>query len=132
MKKGTTWVGLDAHKSAINVAAYLPGAMKPLEWQLLNDGASVRRMVRKVERLAPGEVRFCYEAGPCGYSLQRQIVDAGDDVSCMVVAPALIPRRPGERIKTDRRDARKLGEPFRAGLAADRSPSPDAGARGGA
>jgi transposase len=116
VKKGTTWVGLDAQKSAINVAAYLPGAMKPLEWQLVNDGASVRRMVRKVERLAPGEVRFCYEAGPCGYSLQRQIVDAGDDVSCMVVAPALIPRKPGERIKTDRRDARKLGELFRAGL----------------
>jgi hypothetical protein len=70
VKKGITWVGLDAHKSAINVAAYLPGAMKPVEWQLVNDGASVRRMVRKLERLAPGEARFCYEAGPCGYSLQ--------------------------------------------------------------
>jgi transposase len=90
--------------------------MKPVEWQLTNDAASVRRMVRKVERQAPGEVRFCYEAGPCGYSLQRQIIDAGEDVSCMVVAPALIPRKPGERVKTDRRDARKLGELLRAGL----------------
>ncbi len=47
--------------------------------------------------------------------LQRQIVDAGDDVSCMVVAPVLIPLKPGERIRMDRRDARKLGELFRAG-----------------
>ncbi len=76
----------------------------------------MRRMVRRVEREARGEVRFCYEAGPCGYSLQRQITDAGKDVSCMVVAPALIPRKPGERIKTDKRDARKLGKLLRAGL----------------
>jgi transposase len=115
-EKGITWVGLDAHKAAINVAMFLPGSTKPVEWQLTNDAASVRRMVRKIERRAPGEVRFCYEAGPCGYSLQRQIIDAGKNVSCMVVAPALIPRKPGERIKTDRRDARKLGELFRAGL----------------
>jgi transposase len=115
LQKGTTWVGLDAHKSAINVAVYFPGSDRPVEWQLVNEAAAVRRMVRKVEREAPGEVRFCYEAGPCGYSLQRQITDAGD-ASCMVVAPSLIPRKPGERIKTDRRDARKLGKLFRAGL----------------
>ena len=59
LQKGTTWVGLDAHKSAINVAVLLPRAAKPVEWQLVNEGASVRRMVRKVERLARGEVRFC-------------------------------------------------------------------------
>jgi len=115
LQKGITWVGLDAHKSAINVAVYFPGSDKPIEWQLVNEAAAVRRMVRKVEREAPGEVRFCYEAGPCGYSLQRQITDAGE-ASCMVVAPSLIPRKPGERIKTDRRDARKLGKLFRAGL----------------
>jgi transposase len=122
MEKGITWVGLDAHKAAINVAAFLPGAAKPVEWQITNDAASVRRMVRKIERLAAGDARFCYEAGPCGYSLQRQIVGASDDVSCMVVAPALIPRKAGERIKTDRRDAQKLGELFRAGLLTEVQP----------
>ena len=79
----------------------------PIEWQLPNEASAVRRMVRRIEREAPGEVRSCYEAGPCGYALQRQITEAGD-ASCMVVAPSLIPRKPGERIKTDRRDARKL------------------------
>jgi transposase len=115
LEKGITWVGLDAHKSAITVAMYLPGSEKAIEWELANEANAVRRMVRKVERQTPGEVRFCYEAGPCGYSLQRQITDAGE-ASCIVVAPSLIPRKPGERIKTDRRDARKLGQLFRAGL----------------
>jgi transposase len=115
LEKGITWVGLDAHKSAINVAMYLPGSEQPVEWQLVNEAGAIRRMVRKVERQAGGEVRFCYEAGPCGYSLQRQITEAGQ-ASCLVVAPSLIPKKPGERIKTDRRDARKLGKLFRAGL----------------
>jgi transposase len=110
----TTFVGLDAHKVSIKVAVLMPGESKPVEWQVENEKASVRRMVRKVQRLAPGEVRFCYEAGPCGYALQRWIREQG--VACVVVAPSLIPRKPGDRIKTDRRDARKLAELFRAGL----------------
>jgi transposase len=81
----------------------------------------VRRMVRRIEREAPGEVRTCYEAGPCGYALQRQITEAGE-ASCMVAAPSLIPRKPGERIKTDRRDARKLASLFRAGLLTEVQP----------
>ena len=79
-----------------------------------NDKASVRRMVRKLKRSAISDLRLCYEAGPCGYALQRSIRALG--VSCVVVAPSLIPRKPGERIKTDRRDARKLAELLRAGL----------------
>ena len=114
MKKGITYVGMDAHKVAIKLAVLLPGETKPVEWQLSNEKAAVRRMVRKVQRLAPGEVRFCYEAGPCGYALQRWIQEAG--AVCVVIAPSLIPRKPGDRIKTDRRDARKLAELFRAGL----------------
>jgi transposase len=115
MKQGITFVGLDAHKKSITVAMLLPDRATPVEWQVANEPAAVRRMVRKVEREAPGEVRFCYEAGPCGYALQRLITDAGN-ASCMLVAPSLIPRKPGDRIKTDRRDARKLAELFRAGL----------------
>jgi transposase len=67
-------------------------------------------------RLAEGsEVRMCYEAGPCGFGLKRQIETAGP-VICEVIAPSMIPKRPGCRIKTDRRDAKNLAELFRAGL----------------
>jgi hypothetical protein len=114
MEKGITYVGLDAHKEAINVAMPLPGQTRPVEWQTSNDQTAVRRMVRKAQRAAEGEVRFCYEAGPCGYALQRWI--RALEVVCVVVAPSLIPRRSGQRVKTDRRDARKLAELFRAGL----------------
>jgi transposase len=114
MEKGITYVGMDAHKVGIQLAVLLAGETKPVEWQLSNEKAAVRRMVRKVQRMAPGGVRFCYEAGPCGYALQRWIQEAG--ASCIVVAPSLIPHKPGDRIKTDRRDARKLAELFRAGL----------------
>ncbi len=69
-------------------------------------------------------MRAFYEAGPCGYALQRQLTTPR--VSCDVVAPALIPRKPGERVKTNRRDARKLVELGRAGLlTAVRPPTPD-------
>jgi hypothetical protein len=111
MNEGITFVGFDAHKASISVAMLLPNAVTPVEWQLPNEASAVRRMVRRIEREAPGEVRTCYEAGPCGYALQRQITESGD-ASCMVVAPSLIPRKPGERIKTDRRDARKLASCF--------------------
>ena len=114
MEKGITVVGLDAHKVAIKVCVLFPGGAAPVMWDCPNEKAAVRRMVRKVQGQAPGEVRMCYEAGPCGYALQRWIQDAR--VGCVVVAPSLIPRKPGDRIKTDRRDARKLAELFRAGL----------------
>jgi len=85
---------------------------------------AVRRLVRKLEREAPGPVRVCYEAGPCGYALQRQMTTAR--VVCQVIAPALIPRKPGERIKTNRRDARKLAELHRAGLLTEvQAPTPE-------
>ena len=121
MGEGITFVGLDAHKASISVAMLLPNAVTPIEWQLPNEASAVRRMIRRIEREAPGEVRSCYEAGPCGYALQRQIAESGD-ASCMVVAPSLIPRKAGERIKTDRRDARKLASLFRAGLLTEVQP----------
>jgi len=65
-------------------------------------------MVRRLLEETEGQVTFCYEAGPCGYALQRQIRKEGAE--CNVVAPSLIPHKPGERIKTDRRDAYKLAE----------------------
>jgi transposase len=121
MEKSIIFVGIDAHKQMNSVAMLLPGEKVAVVWEVPNEGAAVRRLVRKLEREAPGEVRICYEAGPVGYALQRQITETGS-ASCMVVAPSLIPRKPGERIKTDRRDARKLAELFRAGLLTEVQP----------
>ncbi len=56
---------------------------------------------------------MCYEAGPTGYGIYRQLLHLG--VACDVIAPSLIPKRPGERVKTDRRDALRLAQLFRAG-----------------
>lgn len=109
-----TWVGMDAHKNSIKVAAWLPGQGEPVEWTEDTTAEAVRRLARRLQRLSPGGVRCCYEAGPTGYALQRQLRTAG--VDCTVIAPSLTPVKPGSRIKTDRRDARKLGELFRAGL----------------
>lgn len=76
--------------------------------------SAARKLARKLEREALGKVHACYEAGPCGYALQRQLEKEG--VRCDVVAPSLIPVKPGDRIKTDRRDAKKLAEMLRAEL----------------
>jgi len=109
-----TWVGMDAHKNSIKVAVLFPDRPEPVEWQEATTVEAIRRLARKLQRVALGEVRCCYEAGPTGYALQRQLRAAG--ISCTVIAPSLTPVKPGVRIKTDRRDARKLAELFRAGL----------------
>ena len=124
MNEVTTYVGIDAHKKDLFVAMLVGPERTPVTWQLANEPQAVRRLVRKLEREAPGPVRVFYEAGPCGYALQRQVTTSR--VSCDVVAPALIPRKPGERVKTNRRDARKLVELGRAGLlTAVRPPTPE-------
>lgn len=114
MFDATTYVGMDAHKNSIAVAMLGPGDRGSVQWQEANTPEAIRRLVRRLRREAPGEVRCCYEAGPTGYPLQRQLTAAG--VPCTVVAPSLIPVKPGARVKTDRRDAVKLAELFRAGL----------------
>jgi transposase len=116
MNDGITYVGMDAHKKAINVAVLVGADKEPQDqWQIANDPKSVKKMFAKVERMKPGaKIRCTYEAGPCGYALHRQIVALGID--CMVTAPSMIPVKPGERIKTDRRDARKLSQLLRGGL----------------
>ena len=114
MENVITYVGIDAHKKDLFLAMLIGSQPTPVTWQLANEPGAVRRLVRKLEREAPGLVRVFYEAGPCGYALQRQVTTAR--VSCDVIAPALMPRKPGERVKTNRRDARKLAELGRAGL----------------
>jgi transposase len=109
-----TYVGMDVHKASISIALLLPGTTKPLEWQVGNDPDSNRLLARQLKRKSQGPILVCYEAGSCGFVLQRLLKEQG--IHCQVIAPSLIPYRPGERIKTDRRDARKLAECLRAGL----------------
>ena len=112
MSNSTTVVGLDVHKDSI-VAAVLPaGAGKVSE--IINTGNSSLEIKRLVERITRrGTAEFVYEAGPCGYEIWRQITGMG--AACSVIAPGLTPRKPGDRVKTDRRDAEKLARYHRAG-----------------
>lgn len=111
MEKGTTYVALDDSKRKIVAGILRPGAPTPELRELPNDPPHIRRLFERLTREGP--VAACYEAGVSGYDLYRQITALG--VSCQVMAPALTPRRPGQRIKTDRRDAGKLVHLFRAG-----------------
>jgi transposase len=112
MEEFTAHVGLDVHKDSITIALAV-GQEEPVEFgQIANEPSAVRRTVERLAR-RHGRLRFAYEAGPCGYELYRQLVSLGQ--SCLVVAPSLIPRRPGDRIKTDRRDARTLARLLRSG-----------------
>jgi transposase len=124
VKQVTTYVGIDAHKKDLFIAMLMGTQGAPVTWTVANEPNAVRRLVRKLEREAPGPVHVFYEAGPCGYALQRQVTTSR--VRCDVVAPALIPRKPGERVKTNRRDSRKLAELGRAGLlTAVQPPTPE-------
>ena len=120
MKDYCTFVGLDAHKKDISVAMFSLNQESAIEWKIPNDASSIRRMVRRVRRDGGDSVLFCYEAGPLGYTLCRRIMAAGCD--CMVVAPSLVPKKPGSRVKTDRRDALELGGLLRAGLLTEVEP----------
>jgi transposase len=110
----TTYVGMDVHQRELQVAMLRPGAMEPDQWRLAHEPKAVARLARKLLKETGGDVLVCYEAGPAGFSLQRQLEAAG--VRCQVIAPALIPQRPGDRVKTDRRDARTLARLLRAEL----------------
>lgn len=124
MKDGSSFVGLDVHKAFIQVAVLRRHETAPLVWRIPNEPAKVSGLVRKLRRSCPGPLELCYEAGPCGFGLARQL-NAMDGLRCVVIAPSLIPRKPGERIKTDRRDAIKLASLHRAGLLTDvQPPSP--------
>jgi transposase len=114
MDKFITYVGLDVHKDTIVIALAESGKRGEVReyGKIPNTPAAVKAAAAKLAR-GGSELRFCYEAGPCGYGIQRQLVACGHE--CVVVAPSLIPRRPGDRIKTDRRDAINLAKLHRAG-----------------
>jgi transposase len=76
-----------------------------------NTTDAILKLVKKLGN--PKKLYFCYEAGPCGYTIYWQLIQLG--AACMVTDPSLIPRKPGERVKTDRRDAQKLARLLRNG-----------------
>lgn len=111
MQKNITHVALDDSKRTIVAGILRPTAEAPELRSIPNEPRHLRRLFERLKR--DGRVVACYEAGPSGYDLYRQLTARG--ISCQVIAPALTPRKPGDRIKTDRRDAAKLVRLFRAG-----------------
>ena len=111
MLQSTTIIALDQHAATTVAAVLLPAHRTAAIHPLTSDVTAIVRFVARVQR--QGAVTCCYEAGPCGFELQRALTTKG--IPCDVIAPALIPRRPGDRIKTDRRDAGHLAVLYRAG-----------------
>ena len=111
MNEHITHVAMDDSKRKIIAGILRPEATEPELRSIPNEPRHLRRFFERLQR--EGRVVACYEAGPSGYDLYRQLMAL--DVPCQVIAPALTPRRPGDRIKTDRRDAAKLVRLFRAG-----------------
>ena len=105
------WIGIDDHADKWTIAHYRGDEERPgKEFELVPDEKGYRRLLSYLKGLE-GEVRMVYEAGPCGYELHRRMTKAG--YKCQVAAPALTPRKRGERVKTNRRDAAKLGRYLR-------------------
>src|SRR5712691_7315222 len=104
-----TYVGLDVHKESIVVAVASGGLRGEVReyGRIANTPTALDRLLHKLG--GDGVIlRFCYEAGPCGYGIQRRLLAQGQE--CVVVAPSLIPKRAGNRVKTNRRDAASLAK----------------------
>jgi len=114
MEQHIIYVGLDVHKDTIAVALAEGGQRAEVRehGKVANTPAALKTLCARLARNG-AKLRFCYEAGPCGYGIQRQLSEAGRE--CVVVAPSLIPRKAGDRVKTDRRDAANLAKLRRAG-----------------
>jgi transposase len=114
MKNPITIVGLDVHKDSIEiVVAETYGKQEVRHYGSIGgDLDSLDKAVKKLKR-SGSELRFVYEAGPCGYEIYRHLIKQG--LSCTVIAPSMIPKKTGDRIKNDRRDAETLARLFRAG-----------------
>ena len=116
MEQSTRFIGLDVHKATIVAAMVLGddrGKATPLG-TIPNTTAALEKLVKRLRASTTGALKFCYEAGPCGYGVHRTLLALGED--CIVVAPSMIPRRAGDRQKTDKRDAANLAVLHKGGL----------------
>ncbi len=108
------YIGLDVHKASISVTTAEEGRDGEVRFigTIPNTPTDVAKLAKRLANEGR-RLEFCYEAGGCGYGIYRQLVDLGH--GCTVAAPTLIARKPGERIKTDRRDSQKLALQHRFG-----------------
>src|SRR5207253_9785475 len=119
LQRSLIHVGMDVHKDSISIGILRPDDSLDVE-RIFHDEESVRRFIARMGK--PRQLVACYEAGPTGYELHRLLQRL--QVRCHVVAPSLIPKAPGDRVKTDRRDCRRLARLHRAGeLTAIRVPT---------
>lgn len=109
----TSWVGMDVSAEQIHVAIFRGAETRPAEeFEVSTDAKGIARLKKKLEK-EPFPVKCVYEAGPTGYGLYRDLRKSG--LECEVIAPSLIPKKAGERVKTNRLDARRLAKYYRSG-----------------
>jgi transposase len=113
MKQYSKYVGLDVHKADISVGIANTDRAEAIYYGTIENTAHACFKIAKKLSKDEGSILFCYEAGPCGYEVYRHLTKAGYD--CVVIAPSLIPKKSGDRVKTDRRDAVSLARLLRAG-----------------
>lgn len=119
------FIGMDVHKKSITIAIADGGSREPARvyGTINNDHEALTKFCRKMVSTS-SELHFVYEAGPCGYGIQRFLSDNGFE--CIVAAPSMIPKKSGDRVKNDRRDAKSLAQNHRAGeLTAVYIPNPE-------
>src|SRR6202049_3997470 len=116
MEQSTRFIGMDVHKDTIVVAVTATGEVEKASayGTVRNTGSALEKLVRRFRQAGDGPLKFCYEAGPCGYGVHRTLTKLGED--CIVVAPSMIPRKSGDRQKNDKRDAASLAVLHRGGL----------------
>jgi transposase len=113
VKEFNKYIGMDVHKETIAVSvAEARGGEVRYVGEIANTPEAMEKLVRQL-RKGGANLSFCYEAGPCGYGIHRQLTDLGWE--CLVVAPSLIPKKAGDRVETDRRDSLSLARLHRAG-----------------
>jgi transposase len=116
MEQLTRFIGMDVHKDTIVVAVTAAGdSGKATPYGTFpNTVSTLEKLVRRLRQAGSGPLKFCYEAGPCGYGVHRTLTRLGEN--CMVVAPSMIPRKSGDRQKNDKRDADGPAVLHRGGL----------------